>query len=355
MKPLPPEIQEPDTVKPQASDPLLSIIIVTWNAKRYALECLESLHPPGSILTAEVIVVDNGSSDGTPEAIRSQFPKVELIENESNFGFARANNIGLAVSRGKYVCLVNSDVVIPPGCFEKIVEFMERNPDIGVLGPKMRSPGGGIGASVMRLPTVWNTLCCALGFHKIFSRSKLLGGFEMEGYPYDAIDDVEVLTGWFWMVSRVALRQVGGLDERFFMYGEDIDWCHRFCAAGWRVVFYPDAEALHYGAASSGQAPARFYIEMRRANLQYFRKYHSWLAVAGYQLAIWVHELVRVAGYSILYGCSRRLRPGAAFKVGRSVSCIRWLAGNSSSIASAAKVAEPNATPDLPLSREGSR
>lgn len=347
MKPLLPDTQKPDEMKPSASGPVLSVIIVTWNAKRYALECLESLHAHRSGLEVEVIVVDNASSDGTLQAIRSQFPGVKLIENESNFGFARANNIGIAVSRGKYVCLVNSDVLIPPGCFDNIVEFMERNPDIGLLGPKMLSPGGGIGASVMRLPTVWNTLCCAFGFHTIFPRSKLLGGFEMKGYPYDAIDDVEVLTGWFWVVPRVALTQVGGLDEQFFIYGEDIDWCHRFRAAGWRVVFYPAAEALHYGAASSAEAPTRFYVEMRRANLQYFRKHHAWLAVAGYRLAIWIHELVRVAGYAILYCCSGRRRPGAAVKVGRSISCIRWLAGDGSPLSTGTKVAEPARRPAL--------
>ena len=322
-------------------EPILSIIIVTWNGKRYALECLESLRAPSPELSTEIIVVDNASTDGTPEAIRVQFPNIRLIENQANLGFARANNIGAALSRGKYVCLLNSDVVIPAGCLEKMVEFLEANPDIGMLGPKMLSPDGGIGPSVMRLPTVWNTLCCALGLHAIFPRSKLLGGFSMDGYAYDTIDDVEVLTGWFWMIPREALRQVGGLDERFFMYGEDIDWCHRFRNAGWRVVFYPDTEALHYGAASSGQAPARFYIEMRRANLQYFRKHHGTVGVLGYHVAIWIHELARIVGYSIVYCYKPRRRQEAVFKVGRSVSCLRWLAGGKSPGTPPARIAEP--------------
>ena len=339
------EIQGHGEMKLRGSDPVLSVIIVTWNAKRYALECLESLEAQRSALETEVIVVDNDSRDGTPQAIRAQFPRVKLIENGANLGFARANNIGLAAARGKYLFLVNPDVVVPPGCFEKIIGFMERNPDIGLLGPKMLSPAGGVGASVMRLPTVWNTLCCALGLHTIFPRSNLLGGFEMAGYPYDAIDDVEVLTGWFWAVPREAFRQVGGMDERFFMYADDIDWSRRFRAAGWRVVFYPDAEALHYGAAITAEAPTWFYVEMRRANLQYFRKYHSRLAVTGYQLAIWVHELVRLAGYSLLYCCSRRHRPQAAFKVARSISCLRWLAGKTSQPTTAAPVAGPARRP----------
>ncbi|MGA9526821.1 MAG: glycosyltransferase family 2 protein [Terriglobales bacterium] len=305
--------------------PVLSIIIVTWNGKRYALECLESLSGLGSPGKFEIIVVDNASSDGSPEAIAEQFPNVLLIRNQANLGFAKANNIGISQSSGRYVCLLNSDVVVPNGCMEKMVDYLENNRTIGLLGPKMLSPDGSIGQSVMRLPTVWNTVCSALGLHTLFPRSKLFGGFLMEGYPYDRIDDVEVLTGWFWLVPRAALEQVGGLDEQFFMYGEDIDWSHRFAKAGWRVVFYPDAEALHYGAASSAEAPTRFYIEMRRANLQYFRKHHGRLGSVGYIFATSIHELVRIGGYSVVYCCAKARRSMAAFKMSRSASCLKWL------------------------------
>jgi GT2 family glycosyltransferase len=323
------------------SESVLSIIVVTWNGKKYALECLESLTSKPFRFAVEIIVVDNGSTDGTPKAIRTEFPDFRLIENHANLGFARANNIGMASSSGKYVCLVNSDVVIPAGCLEKMVEYMESHPKIGVLGPKMLSPDGGVGASVMRLPTVWNTLCCALGLHTIFPRSELLGGFLMDAYPYDSIEEVEVLTGWFWMIPRTALNMVGGLDERFFMYGEDIDWCHRFRDAGWQVVFYPDADALHYGAASSQEAPSRFYVEMRRANLQYFRKHHGVLGVFGYQFAIWVHEISRVFGYSVLYCFSRQRRSESAIKIQRSILCIRWMLGDRSFLATPPRCSEP--------------
>jgi GT2 family glycosyltransferase len=308
-------------------NPLVSVIIVTWNGQQYALECLASLAQNTSTLPIEVIVVDNRSTDGTPDEICRQFPAATLIRNEANFGFAKANNIGLAVARGRYLCLVNSDVVVPPGCLERMVSFMERNPGIGILGPKMLKPGGGIGQSTMRLPTVWNTLCCSLGLHTVFPNSKLFGGFLLKNYKYDSIDDVEVLTGWFWMVGRQSFEEVGGLDERFFIYGEDIDWSYRFRKAGWRVVFYPESEALHYGGASSAQAPTRFYVEMRRANLQYFRKHHGRLGGAGYKAAVLVHELVRVAGNGVLYCCYRSRRSLAAFAISRSVSSIRWLAG----------------------------
>ncbi len=309
-------------------NPVVSVVIVTWNGKQYALECLASLQQNTGTLPIEIIVVDNASTDGTPDEISRQFPGVTLIRNEANLGFAKANNIGLAVARGRSLCLVNSDVVVPPGCLENMLSFMDRNPGIGMLGPKMLAPGGGIGQSVMRLPTVWNTLCCSLGLHTLFPNSKLFGGFLMNDYAYDLIDDVEVLTGWFWMVRRQSFEEVGGLDEQFFMYGEDIDWSYRFRKAGWRVVFFPESEALHYGAASSAQAPTRFYVEMRRANLQYFQKHHGRLGGVGYKAAVLVHELVRIVGHGILY-CRASRRPSAAFAIDRSVSSIKWLAGRS--------------------------
>ena len=155
--------------------------------------------------------------------------------------------------------------------------------------------------------------------------SKLFGGYIMAKYPYTTTEDVEVLTGWFWMVPRAALEKVGGLDERFFMYGEDLDWSYRFLKAGFRVVFFAEAEALHYGAASSGQAPKRFYVEMIRANLQYFHKHHGWLSGLGFLLATGIHELLRVVAYGLLYCLSPGRRAQSAIRVGRSLSCLRWL------------------------------
>jgi GT2 family glycosyltransferase len=308
-------------------EPTISIVIVTWNGKKYALECLDSLRALKRTFTMEIIVVDNASTDGTPEAIREQFPEVRLFQNEANLGFAKANNVGIAASSGQYVCLVNSDVVIPTGCLEKMVAFLKANPDVGILGPKMLVPTGGVGQSVNRLPTLWNYFCFALGLHSLVPRSKLFGGFLHAGYGYDKTEDVEVLTGWFWMVPRRALEQVGGLDEQFFMYGEDIDWCHRYLKAKWRVVFFAEAEALHYEAASSGRAPTRFYVEMVRANLQYFRKHHGRLGSIGYVLATWVHELLRVAVYGTMCCFSRYSCSDSVLKLRRSLSCLRWLVG----------------------------
>lgn len=310
-----------------AGDVLVSVVIVSWNCRAYVLQCISSLYAGGNVPTIEIIVVDNASTDGTAEAIVAQFPGVTLIRNEHNVGFSRANNIALQLSHGQYICLINADVVVPPGCIQKMIAYLNEHPDVGLLGPQMLCPNGRMGDAVMRFPTVWSTFCCALGLHRLFPASAVLGGFVMAGFDSTTTQDVEVLTGWFWMTRREAFRQVGGLDEQFFMYGEDIDWCYRFHRAGWRVVFYAEAGALHYCAASSSNSPQRFYVEMQRANLQYFRKHHGWAGRAGYWAARWIHEAVRIAGFGLIYLLRTSRRADAAFKISRGVACIGFLTG----------------------------
>jgi GT2 family glycosyltransferase len=303
----------------------ISLIIVSWNAKNMVAQCLESLERYAGNPAIEIIVVDNASSDGTVELIRNRFSHVQLIGNATNIGFARGNNKGINVSTGKYICLINSDVQVPEGCLEKMVEHMKQHPKIGMLGPKMLLPDGSTGSSCRRFPTVWNWFCRALALDSIVKGSRTFGDFLMTAFKYDRIADVDALTGWFWVVRREALNQVGPLDERFFMYGEDIDWPKRFHQLGWKVVFYPDAEAIHYCAASSSQDPTRFYIEMNRASIQYFRKHHDLFRVVGFWVATWLHQVIRIFGYGLIYLLGSPGRAEAEFKMKRSLACLLWL------------------------------
>jgi GT2 family glycosyltransferase len=304
-----------------------SLIIVSWNTKDMVAQCLDSLKRYAEDSSIEIIVVDNASSDGTAECIRERFPHVRLIRNATNIGFARGNNIGIKLSTGKYVSLINSDVQVPQGCLEKMLEYMEQHPEIGMLGPKMVLPDGSIGPSCMRFPTVWNWFCRALALDSAVKGSRAFGDFLMTGFKYDRIADVDALTGWFWVVRRDALNQVGPLDERFFMYGEDIDWPKRFHQSGWKVVFYPEAEAIHHRAASSSQDPTRFYIEMNRASIQYFQKHHDFVRVVGFWLTTWLHQVIRIVGYGFIYLFRSPRRSETRFKVKRSVACLLWLMG----------------------------
>jgi GT2 family glycosyltransferase len=304
----------------------LSIIVVTSNSEGFIAKCLKSLEELRS-LSAEVLVVDNASGDATTKIIRQHFPWAKLIENEMNLGFAKANNIGIraASASSDYLCLINPDVVVLPGCVQKLLNFMEHNVSVGLVGPAMIGSDGALGRSCMRFPNLWNCLCDAFALYRAFPHSAMFGGHDMHDYSPDRVQDVDILNGWFWLVRRQAVDQVGLLDERFFMYGEDIDWCVRFKQMGWRLVYYPLTKAIHYGGASSAKDPVRFYIEMQKANLQYWKKHKRAFAEAAFRGVLAIHHLLRVAGYGLLYVTSRSHSLEAAHKVKRSAASLRWL------------------------------
>lgn len=313
---------------PHNSFPDISIVIVSWNAKNHLDKCLASLRLANGELLLEVIVVDNASDDGTRDLIRRQYPDVKLVENCTNVGFARGNNIGIKRAGGKYLCLINPDVIVSPDCLEKMHRFMEQNPDIGLLGPKMLAPDGRVRRSGMRFPTLWNTFLRASAADSLLRGRAVQRSWLMNDFHFDEVRDIEVLNGWFWMARRNAVSKVGSLDERFFMYAEDIDWCKRFHSAGWRVVFYPKAQAVHYGGGSSSNAPVRFSIERQRANFQYWRKYHNRFSLFFYALAICLHHALRMMGWGSVSLVKRSLRPSSLFKVKVHLACFYRLLGS---------------------------
>lgn len=314
-----------------------SVIIVSWNTRELLLQCLRSLNTEGND-PDEIIVVDNASCDGSAEAVEAAFPRVRVVRNRQNLGFSGANNIGIRQSTGDFLCLINSDVVVREGCLEKMRRHMQDHPEIGVLGPKVLWPDGlTVQRSCMGYPTLWNMLCRTVGLDSFFPKMRLFGGFLMTYWPHDSRREVDVINGCFWMIRRSAVEEVGLLDEDFFMYAEDIDWCKRFHDKGWKLVFYPEAEAIHYGGASSAAMPVRFYVEKQRANFQYWRKHHGRISTEIFYLMILVHESIRVLAYSLLSWKRKGpllLQPG--HKAHRSVECIRALIRLSRSRAAAA-------------------
>jgi GT2 family glycosyltransferase len=303
----------------------LSVIIVSWNAKDYLLKCLNSLSQTPGVPAMEVIVVDNDSSDGSPEMVERDFPSVRLIRSGANLGFAKANNIGIRVSKGRYLGLINSDVEVLGDCISRLVDYCEHHPEAGMVGPRVIGRDGKLQRTCRAFPGVWNTFCRALALDAIFPGSKWFSGFLLYYWPQDSLRQVDMLTGCFWMVRRQALAQVGLLDERYFMYGEDMDWCKRFWLKGWQLTFVPSAEAIHYGGASSSNAPVRFYIEKHRADLQYWKKYHTPPAVFSFLLICCLHMVLRTVGYSLASVVRSQERATCASKVKRSVACLKWM------------------------------
>jgi len=303
----------------------LSIVIVSWNAKKYLGECLASLRSVSRNLSIETIVIDNGSTDGSPQLVRDQFPEVKVIENGCNLGFARGNNIGIKLATGKHICLINSDVNVPADCLPKMYQFMEQNPDIGLLGPQMLASDRHVARSGMRFPTVWNAFVRAFAVDSMLKPYGVFGNLLMTDFGFDKNKDMDVLNGWFWMVRREAVDEVGLLDERFFMYCEDIDWCKRFHLAGWRVVFYSEAAAVHYGGASSSNHPIRFSVEMQRASVTYWTKYHGRVSLVFYLVAIGLNHAIRVIVWGLMYLIKPGARSEALFALKRSAACLHYL------------------------------
>ena len=303
----------------------VSIIILSWNTKAMLGQCIESVYTNTQNIIYEIIVVDNASSDGSPETVEKEYPQVRLTKNKENLGFARANNIGIQQSTGRYVCLINSDIIVMKDCIRNLVTFMDEHFDVGMVGPRILNPDRTLQVSCRHSPSIWNNLCQALGLNYLFPKSTFFSEPFMKYWAHDEIRKVDVLSGCFWMVRRAALDAVGLLDEDFFIYGEDIDWCRRFHQAGWDVVFYPGAKALHTGGASSANAPIKYYLEMQKADLKYWRKYHGRIGAASYMMIILLRHVTRVIARVFQYVFYPSRRETIRFKLRRSTACIRWV------------------------------
>jgi len=303
----------------------VSVVIVSWNAREYLRDCLASIRQTANDCVSEIIVVDNASADGSPEMVREQFPEVVLIETGSNLGFARANNLGMKDAKSEYFALVNSDVVVQRGCLQQLVSFMDEQPSSGLSGPRIVGKDGRLQGSCRLFPTVWNNVCRILAVDRVFPNVPFLSGHEMRHFQHDVCVEAEVLSGCFWMARRSAVENVGGLDERFFFYMEDVDWCRRFHEHGWSVFFVPEAVAVHHGGASTSNAPLRYTIQYHRANLMYWEKYYGVVGKGAYFLIATAHHGLRL----VARGCRRLIGMGTSasskHKLMEDLVSLRWL------------------------------
>lgn len=306
--------------------PDVSIVIASWNAKRHLLECLRAVEADAGSVAIETIVVDNASTDGSPEAVEQEFSWATLIRNAENLGFARASNIGIESASGRYLCLMNSDVLARPGALGALVRFMDSRPTVGLVGARILNPDGSLQPSCRTFPGFANSLSCALAAYRLLPTSARFSAEVMTYWSHDAERSVDAVSGCFCLARREAVRDVGLLDERFFFYSEDVDWCMRFHAAGWDVRFCPEAEAVHVRAASSSAAAQRFAVEKQRARLHLYRKHYSRAAVAYFMALAFVHHVVRIAPRLLLYAVRPSRRRSLQAKIGEHIACLRWIA-----------------------------
>ncbi len=224
----------------------VSIIIVNYKTRGMVKQGLKSLRRAGVRLNYEVFVVDNASNDGLPELVRAEFPEVRLIALQKNVGFAAGNNAAIKKAKGKYVFVLNPDALVNPGAIEAMFSYMEAHPEIGVLGPKLAHPDGSRQESAHRFPTPWIPVYRRTPLGTLPSAKEEMDRYAMRDVAFAAPTDVDWIEGAAMFVRRAAIDEVGLFDERFFVYFEDADWCRRFWLKGWRVVYHPGIEIIHY-------------------------------------------------------------------------------------------------------------
>jgi N-acetylglucosaminyl-diphospho-decaprenol L-rhamnosyltransferase len=290
----------------------LTVIIVSWNVRELLRRCLCSLTPALASLKggSEIIVVDNASTDGSPEMIATEFPGVQLIRNADNRGFTAASNQGLAMSQGRTLLLLNPDTEVVGEAVATMVDYIETHPHVGALGPQLRYPDGSLQSSRRRFPTLATALVESTVLQEWWRDNRILRRYTMADTPDDAVQPVDWVVGACLMVRRAAFEQVGGLDEGFFMYSEEMDWCYRIKDAGWEVIYLPTATVIHHEGKSSEQvAPAR-HIYFQSSKVRYFRKVHGPVQgelVRAFLLATYLFQVAR-EGLKWLIGHKRPLR-----------------------------------------------
>ena len=303
----------------------ISIVIVSWNTKALLLDCVESLYRATRESSLEIIVVDNESTDGSVNALRERFAQVQVIVNPSNFGFAKANNIGIKRAQGRYVCLVNSDVKALEGVLDKMRIYLESHPEIGAIAPKTFGSDMQIQKNCREFPTLRNLFCQELFLDVLFPTVSAFRGREMIHCDYEAEMAIEVLSGCFLMVRRGVIAQVGPFDEQFFFYSEDVDWCKRIVDTGWKLVYYPKASTIHFGQGSSSGAPIRFRLEMLKANWQYWKKHKSMPECVLFRLIKFIGTMVRAMGWLAISLVASKRRPMAKNSAAAYGKMLTWL------------------------------
>ncbi len=269
--------------------PDLSVIIVSWNVRDLLAECLESVH--ASAPDAEVIVVDSASSDGSAQMVRERFPWVELIAERENVGFTRGNNIALARARGRHVLLLNPDTVVHGDALARMVAYLDAHPQVGIVGPRVLNADGSTQSTRRRFPTL-ATAFFESTWLQGYAPRRLLARYYVQDQPDAGTFEVDWVQGCTLMARRAVYEQIGGLDEGYVMYSEELDWCKRAKLAGWRVVYLGEARITHYGGQSSAQVPARKHIYFQQSKIRYFRKFHG-------RAAAWTLRAFLVASYAL--------------------------------------------------------
>jgi GT2 family glycosyltransferase len=298
--------------------PDVSVIIVNWNLKELLRRCIDSVHRHAGDLSVEIIVVDNGSSDGSPEMLAAEFPGVTMIGNPENAGFAKASNQGMAAVGGRYLFLLNNDATLFDGALPLMVGYMDSHPDTGICGPRVVN---GDGTLQVYSRGFYPSIPRILGQFFLPGRLRHPGGKALGLYEFE--DKMEVrefdwLSGCAMLARRRAVEAVGYMDAAVFMYCEDIDWCYRMKRAGWKVIYLPQAQVEHLGGQSMKMQQGAAVGSHAAGLVAFYSRYHGAAASTVFRAVLWAGYGVQAVGWlaGALFGRGaglnklRRLFPG---------------------------------------------
>ena len=264
-----------EPVSTLATRPELSIIIVSYQTREHLRNCLRSIFGSRQRTRYEVRVVDNASTDGSAEMVAREFPAVHLVRNTENVGFARANNQALAEARGEFLLLLNPDTLVPDAALDTCIDFLREHPEAGIVGCRLVRADGSLDLACRRsFPTPFDGFCRATGLSALFPRSRLFARYNLTYLDEHRTTEVDAVNGAFMLVRAEAARAVGPLDERFFMYMEDLDWCWRFRAAGWKVYYHPAATVVHLKGESGKQRSSEMIRAFFDSMVLFCRKHY---------------------------------------------------------------------------------
>jgi N-acetylglucosaminyl-diphospho-decaprenol L-rhamnosyltransferase len=287
----------------------VSVIIVSWNVADLLAACLRSLQSGDHRYTQELIVVDSASTDDTVVRVRRDFPGVKLLPQTENLGFSRCNNIGLAAATGRHVLLLNPDTEIIGDAVDQMVDYLDAHPKIGIVGPQTFNTDGTHQSTRRRFPTV------PLAFFEStwlqpYTPKAWLDHYYVTDQPDTGVFEVDWVQGSALMARREVYQQIGGLDEQYVMFFEELDWCKRAKTAGWGVVYLGTAQIIHHGGKSTDQVAARKHIHFQRSKLHYFAKHHGMLIAFALRLFLLINYAIQIAieGVKTLLGSKRSMR-----------------------------------------------
>jgi GT2 family glycosyltransferase len=280
---------------------MLSIVIICWNDWKVIQDCLRSIFETTHRIEYEVIVSDNGSTDGSVEKIRAQFPTVRVVENRANLGFAKGNNVGIREARGEYVLILNPDTIIHDGSLDRWIEFADQYPEAGAFGCKVLNPDGTYQRSARPFPTILRSLIAALYLRSLGYMGRAFVSDEYLGWNGDTEREVDWQSGCCVLFRGELLKRLGGFDERFFYHYEEVDLCRRVWAASYPIRFTPEATITHLGGQSVSRFPVRFALETNRNRYRYFHKHFGAAGARRCRKVLLIHFRVRQLGYGLLY------------------------------------------------------